>query len=90
MTTDEYNLVRIKSGWSDRILKDIDSVEEAQIYIRAGLKEAVVGGRPALIRLHRMGEYSVIDRGQFDDEKSRYWQDRYNMFTDRDLRNIYR
>lgn len=166
MTTEEYNLVRLKSGWSDRILKYIDSVEEAQIYIRAGLKEALVGGRPALVRtdidwsafncrkewlktkladwdkckdynnadligegfpprdsngdpyelhhivqrqdspfaelnwaehmgdgnntiLHHMGEYSVIDRGQFDDEKSRYWQDRYKMFTDRELKEIY-
>ena len=39
--------------------------------------------------LHRMGEYSVIDRGQFDDEKSRYWQDHYRMFTDRELKEIY-
>ena len=39
--------------------------------------------------LHRMGEYSVIDRGQFDDEKSRYWQDRFKMFTDRELKDIY-
>ena len=50
MTTEEYNRVRHKSGWSDRILKYIDSEDEAQIYIRAGLKEAIVGGRPALIR----------------------------------------
>ena len=49
MTTEEYNKVRHKSGWSDRILQYIDSEEEAQIYIRAGLKEAIVGGRPALI-----------------------------------------
>lgn len=166
MTPEELNLVRIKSGWSDRILKYIDSVEEAQIYIRAGLKEALVGGRPALVRtdidwsafncrkewlktkladwdkwkdynnadligegypprdsngdpyelhhigqrqdspfaeltwaehmgdgnntiLHRMGEYSVIDRGQFDDEKSRYWQARFKMFSDRELKEIY-
>ena len=49
MTTEEYNRVRHKSGWSDRILQYIDSEEAAQIYIRAGLKEAIVGGRPALI-----------------------------------------
>ena len=166
MTTEEYNRVRHKSGWSDRILQYIDSEDEAQIYIRAGLKEAIVGARPALIRtdidwsafncrkewlktkladwdkwkdynnadligegypprdsngdpyelhhigqrqdspfaeltwaehmgegnntiLHRMGEYSVIDRGQFDDEKSRYWQDRFKMFTYRELEDIY-
>ena len=39
--------------------------------------------------LHRMGEYSVIDRGQFDDEKSRYWQDRFKMFSDAELKKIY-
>ena len=166
MTTEEYNRVRHKSGWSDRILKYIDSEDEAQIYIRAGLKEAIVGGRPALIRtdidwsafncrkewlkaklsdwdrwkdynnadligegypprdsngdpyelhhigqrqdspfaelswsehmgdgnntiLHRMGEYSVIDRGQFDDEKSRYWQDRFKMFSEAELKKSY-
>lgn len=49
MTTEEYNRVRHKSGWSDRILQYIDSEEEAQIYIWAGLKESILGGRPALI-----------------------------------------
>ena len=39
--------------------------------------------------LHRMGEQSVIDRGQFDDEKSRYWQDRFKMFSDAELKKIY-
>ena len=166
MNTEEIDYVRSQSGWSDVILKNINSIDEAKIYLKAGLKEAMVGGRHALIRsdidwsafncrkewlkaklsdwdrwkdynnadligegypprdsngdpyelhhigqrqdspfaelswsehmgdgnntiLHRMGEYSVIDRGQFDDEKSRYWQDRFKMFSDRELKKIY-
>ena len=165
MTTEEYNRVRHKSGWSDRILQYIDTEEEAQIYIRAGLKEAIVGGRPALIRtdidwpafncrkewlktkladwdkwkdynnadligegwpprdsngdpyeLHHIGQRqdsplaeltwpehmgdgnnailhpnreSVIDRQQFDGEKSRYWQDRFKAFTKEEIKRIY-
>ena len=42
--------IRLRTGWSDRVLPSIGSREEAEIYIRAGLREAVVGGRPALIR----------------------------------------
>ena len=30
--------VRLRTGWSDRILSNIGSMEEASIYIRAGLK----------------------------------------------------
>lgn len=36
--------------WTDRIIRFITSPAEAEIYRRAGLKEAVIGGRPALIR----------------------------------------
>jgi len=159
-------LLKIKTGWSSAILNCIDSLEEANIYIKANLKEAIVGGHLALIRtdidwsafncrkewlktklddydkwkdynnadligegypprdangdpyelhhigqrqdspfaelswaehmgdgnntiLHRMGEYSVIDRSQFDKEKSKYWQDRYKMFSQKDLDKIY-
>ena len=39
-----------QSQWSDAILRAIRSEEEAEIYRKAGLKEALVGGRPALIR----------------------------------------
>ena len=166
MNAEEIDYVRSLSGWSDVILKNINSIDEAKIYLKAGLKEAMVGGRYALIRsdidwsafncrkewlkaklsdwdrwkdynnadligegypprdsngdpyelhhigqrqdspfaelswsehmgdgnntiLHRMGEYSVIDRGQFDDEKSRYWQDRFKMFSEAELKKIY-
>lgn len=42
--------LRMRTGWSGGILDCISSLAEAEIYIRAGLKEAVVDGRPALIR----------------------------------------
>ena len=38
------------TSWSNKIVAAIRSKEEAEIYLRAGLKEAVIGGRPALIR----------------------------------------
>jgi len=163
----EKNSIQMKTGWSSAILDNIESLEEANIYIKAGLKEANVGGRPALIRtdidwsafncrkewlktkladydkwkdynnadligegypprdangdpyelhhigqrqdspfaelswaehmgdgnntiLHKMGEYSVIDRGQFDYEKSQYWQNRFKMFSQSELDKIYK
>lgn len=158
--------IRLRTGWSDRVLPSIGSREEAEIYIRAGLREAVVGGRPALIRsdidwsafncrkdwlknrladwdrwkdynnadligegypprdsngdpyelhhigqrqdspfaeltwaehmgdgnntiLHRAGKESEIDRGEFDDEKSAYWQARFRRFSQSELDRIY-
>ena len=42
--------LKLKTGWSDAILDNIASREEAEIYIKAGLREARIGGRPALIR----------------------------------------
>lgn len=40
----------LNANWSRAILDAIQSPEEAEIYCRAGLKEARIGGRPALIR----------------------------------------
>ena len=40
----------INRPWSDDICKYITSKDEAEIYLKAGLKEAVIGGTPALIR----------------------------------------
>lgn len=42
--------VKRLTGWSDEIVNAIRSEEEAEIYIRAGLREARVGGRPALVQ----------------------------------------
>ena len=50
LTQQEISYIRSATGWSDEILRYIRSMEEAKIYMRAGLKEARVGGRSALIR----------------------------------------
>lgn len=39
-----------RTGWSHKIADCIGSMAEAEIYMRARLREAVVDGRPALIR----------------------------------------
>lgn len=162
----EKDWLKLRIGWSCHIVDCIDSMAEADIYIKAGLKEAVVGARLALIRqdidwrafncraewlkqkladwnkwkdynnadligegfpprdangdpyelhhigqrqdspfaeltwaehmgdgnnaiLHRMGKESEIDRALFDQEKSRYWQSRFQMFSEADLKRIY-
>ena len=43
-----YKELQKKTGWSDVICEAINSMEEAQIYIQAGLVEKIVNGRPAL------------------------------------------
>ena len=42
--------VQKKTRWSDAIINALRSEEEAKIYIKANLKEATIGGRPALVR----------------------------------------
>ena len=49
-------------------------------------QEHMGGGNNVILHLDRE---SVIDRQQFDDEKSRYWQDRFKAFTKSELAEIY-
>ena len=46
----EKTAIRLRTGWSMAIVDVLKSKEEADVYMRAGLKEERVGGRPALIR----------------------------------------
>lgn len=46
----EKTQLKLRTGWSAQILDNIASMAEAEIYIKARLKETVVGGRPALVR----------------------------------------
>lgn len=39
--------------------------------------------------LHRVVKESEIDRGEFDGEKSAYWQARFRMFSKSELESIY-
>lgn len=49
MTMEEYKTLTQRTGWSEAICRAIGSMEETEIYIRAGLKEKMVNGRPALV-----------------------------------------
>lgn len=42
--------IRWKTGWSTNVLKHIRTIEEANIYIKAGLKEKIINGKTALIQ----------------------------------------
>ncbi len=50
LTNTEKLVIEEKTGWSDEIIDCIRSMEEAQIYIDADLKEAQINGRKCLIR----------------------------------------
>ncbi|MBD5313910.1 MAG: hypothetical protein HDS06_06800, partial [Bacteroides sp.] len=45
---ENYSSLQRQTGWSDAIFKAIGSKEEAMIYIKAGLVEKIVNGRPTL------------------------------------------
>ena len=49
--TDEQKIeIKLKTGWSDAIIDSIRSMDEAQIYIDAGLQEGEVNGKLALLQ----------------------------------------
>lgn len=48
--------IKQKTNWSDEIIRALGSVEEAQIYIDAGLVERRVNGRAALVNPAIRGE----------------------------------
>ena len=50
LTPFERHTLRLRTGWSDAVVDNIASMAEAEIYIRAGLRETRIGGRPSLIR----------------------------------------
>ena len=42
--------VHLQTGWSLDLINQMNSEEEARIYMRAGLQERIIGGRKALVR----------------------------------------
>lgn len=60
LTEEEKEDIRKRTGWSDEILDALGSKEEAEIYIKAGLKEMEINGRKCLVR-------SDIDLDQKDE-----------------------
>ncbi len=50
LTEEEKQKIRDETGWSNEIIDAIGSMEEAEIYIEAGLKECEINGKKCLIR----------------------------------------
>ena len=50
LTDDEKGRIKEQTAWSDKIIDAIRTYDEAQVYMEAGLKEAEINGKPALIQ----------------------------------------
>lgn len=50
LTDEQKQEIRDKTGWSDNIIDYIGSMEEAQVYMDAGLVEGTVNGKAALLQ----------------------------------------
>lgn len=50
LTDSEKKKIKEETGWSDEIIDAISSMEEYEIYKKAGLQEAEINGRKCLIR----------------------------------------
>lgn len=50
LTEEEKARLKELTGWSDEIIDAIGSLEEAEIYMKAGLKEVEINGKKCLIR----------------------------------------
>lgn len=61
LTEEQKQDIKNRTGWSDEIIDSIGSMEEAEIYIKAGLVEADINGKKCLIR-------SDIDMDQKDED----------------------
>ena len=84
LTPIEKTAIRIRTGWSDDVIKSIRSMDEAMIYIRAGLKEKKIGGRSALIRQDiDWSDYSIRRNTWLRDKLADY--DKWAEYNNADL-----
>lgn len=62
----EKKVLQESQGWSDELCDAISSFEEAEIYIKAGLREVLINGKIYLVRqdidLERRDEYGRTNR----------------------------
>lgn len=71
-------------GWSMAIVGCIRTITEARIYMKANLKEAIVGGRTALIRLDiDWSDYPIRNNPWLRDKLADY--DRWVDYNNADL-----
>lgn len=61
LTGEQKQEIKEKTGWSDEIIDSIGSIEEAEIYMNAGLRESEIDGKKCLIR-------DNIDMNQKDED----------------------
>lgn len=61
LTDEQKQEIKEKTGWSDEIINAMGSMEEAEIYMKAGLQEVEINGKKCLIR-------SDIDMDQKDED----------------------
>lgn len=61
LTDEQKQEIKEKTGWSDDIIDAIGSMEEAEIYMEAGLQEAEIDGKKCIIR-------NDIDMDQTDED----------------------
>lgn len=68
LTEKEKSIIRKEQGWSDKIIDSISSMKEYEIYKKAGLKEAAIRGKPALIRPD-LDLKQVDEKGRTNEER---------------------
>ncbi len=73
MKEDWKTELNLRTGWSSEIIDAIRSEEEAEIYVKAGLKEKTVNGRPALVTPAIVGR-AFNCRKEWLKEKLADWQ----------------
>lgn len=81
--TELQSEIKMLTGWSESITKYIRSIEEAEIYIAAGLKERLIGGKPALVRAD-IGWSAFNCRHDWLKEKFADW-DKWQDYNNADL-----
>ena len=50
LSDEEKEKINKKTGWSDEVIEAIGSMEEYEVYKKAGLREAEINGKKCLIR----------------------------------------
>ena len=51
LTPEEKNLIKDETGWSDKIIDNISSMEEYKLYADAGLEEVEINGNKCLVKI---------------------------------------
>lgn len=69
LTEEQKKEIKEKTGWSDRIIDSIRTMDEAEIYMNAGLQEGEINGKPALLQ-------PKIDGSAYNEPKWSDWSNK--------------